>query len=93
MNTTDTAADDLAEALEAAAPHISIPGVNEDIDVDAYREKLLKVRRVHDVDDAQFVSMVRPVVRDEGTRDRVKQATRAARGPGRERRGAVSADD
>ena len=55
MSTTDIDADDLTQALEDAAPHIVIPGADEPIDVDTYRDKLRKVRRAHDVDNAQFV--------------------------------------
>ena len=72
-NASHTDADDLAQALQDTAPHIVIPSVHEHepIDVDTYREKLRKVRSVHDVDDAQFVSMFRPVVGDSDKRSRV----------------------
>lgn len=77
MSTTDLAADDLAEALEAAAPHIVVPGADEPIDIDTYRAKLHKVRSVHDARDAQFVSLFRPHVSDEDKRSRVKVAMRS----------------
>ncbi|WP_419933244.1 hypothetical protein [Candidatus Poriferisodalis sp.] len=56
MSTTDTAAIELADALEAAETHIVTSGSSESLD--AYRDRLRKVCRVRDARDAQFFSVL-----------------------------------
>lgn len=80
MNPNDTAGEDLARALEDAEPRIVVQGTSGPVDRDTYIDKLHKVRSVHDVNDAQFVSLFRPDVSDEDKRNRVMDAMRSVLG-------------
>ena len=64
MSAIDTVVEDLVQALASAGPHTSILVMGTPEMLDSHCDSLRRVRSVHDVDDAQFVSLFRSDLAD-----------------------------